>query len=68
MNRDTFALKNKYFVANVDSEGVMTLPEEFLNQEDWRIGDDITFKIDPTTRSILMINSSKETRERASSK
>ena len=64
MNRDTFTQKTKYYTANVDADGVMTFPEEFLLEQDWRVGDEITFKTDPLTESVVMRNSTKELRDR----
>jgi bifunctional DNA-binding transcriptional regulator/antitoxin component of YhaV-PrlF toxin-antitoxin module len=53
---------SKYYTANVDADGVMTFPEDFLKDHDWRPGDEISFKIDGET--IIMRNCSKEIRER----
>lgn len=59
----------KYFTTVVEEaengDGIITFPIEFLQQEDWRIGDDISLKVEGET--IILRNVSKEIRERATS-
>ena len=43
---------------------VVPFPEQFLKQEDWLEGDQITFKVKGET--LVMINTSKELRDRRS--
>lgn len=53
---------SKYYTADVDADGVMTFPEDFLKDQDWRPGDEISFKID--VEGVKMRNVTKEIRER----
>lgn len=57
----------KYFTTLVEvdenGDGVLTFPEKFLKQEDWREGDEISIKVDGETA--VLKNISKEIRERA---
>lgn len=53
---------SKYYTADVDADGVMTFPEDFLKEQDWRPGDEISFKID--VEGVKMRNVTKEQRER----
>lgn len=59
----------KYFTTTVEvdenGDGILTFPEEFLKQEDWRVGDEITIKVEGETA--ILKNVSKEIRERATS-
>ena len=59
----------KYFTTRVEvdenGDGILTFPEEFLKQEDWREGDEISIKVDGETA--ILKNISKEIRERATS-
>lgn len=54
----------RYFTTVIDEEGTITFPEEFLAQEDWRVGDDLSMKVEGDT--IIIRNTSKEIRERKS--
>lgn len=57
----------KYFTTVVEEDengdGILTFPKEFLEQEDWREGDEVTMKVEGET--LILRNVSKETRERA---
>jgi len=53
----------KFFTV-VNEEGEITFPEELLIQEDWRVGDELSLKIEGDT--IIIRNTSKEARERKS--
>lgn len=59
----------RYFTTIVEEdengEGILTFPEEFLKQEDWREGDELSLKVEGET--IILRNVSKEIRDRATS-
>jgi bifunctional DNA-binding transcriptional regulator/antitoxin component of YhaV-PrlF toxin-antitoxin module len=59
----------KYFTTVVEEaengDAILTFPEEFLKQEDWREGDEISIKVDGETA--VLKNITKEIRERATS-
>ena len=59
----------KYFTTRVEvgenGDGILTFPEEFIQQEDWREGDEISIKVDGETA--VLKNITKEIRERATS-
>ena len=60
----------KYYSVNLqeaeDGSGdvVIPFPEDFLKEEDWLEGDEITFKV--KGESLVLINTSKELRDRKS--
>ena len=47
-------------------DGILTFPEQFLKDEGWLEGDEITFKRNQD--KIIVINNSKELRDRVKSK
>jgi bifunctional DNA-binding transcriptional regulator/antitoxin component of YhaV-PrlF toxin-antitoxin module len=59
----------RYFTSVVEEDengdSILTFPEEFLQQEDWREGDEISIKVDGETA--ILKNISKEIRERSTS-
>jgi bifunctional DNA-binding transcriptional regulator/antitoxin component of YhaV-PrlF toxin-antitoxin module len=59
----------RYFTTIVEEDengdGILTFPPEFLKQEDWREGDELSLKVEGET--IILRNVSKEIRERATS-
>ena len=59
-------MKKTYFTTVVDKDGVITFPEDFLEQEDWRVGDELSFKVEGET--LIIRNVTKENRERLKSK
>ena len=64
--------RKTYFVGEVTEnpdnaeELLLTFPEEMLQQEDWRIDDEITFKVE--NNQIILINNSKQLRDRVAKK
>lgn len=64
--------RKTYFVGDVvenpdnAEEVLLTFPEEMLQQEDWRVGDQITFKVENT--QLTLINNSKQLRDRVAKK
>lgn len=60
-------MKNFTTVVEEDENGngILTFPKEFLEQEDWRAGDELSMKVDGET--LIIRNVSKEVRERATS-
>ena len=65
-------MKRTYFVGDVvenpdnPEELLLTFPEEMLQQEDWRIDDEITFKVE--NNQVTLINNSKQLRDRVAKK
>ena len=47
-------------------DAVLTFPQDFIDEQDWREGDEITIKVENQT--LVMINRSKETRDRIKEK
>jgi antitoxin component of MazEF toxin-antitoxin module len=64
--------RKTYFVGEVienpdnAEELLLTFPEEMLQQEDWRIDDEITFKVE--NNQLTLINNSKQLRDRVARK
>jgi hypothetical protein len=66
MNRKTYFVGE--VIENPDNaeELLLTFPEEMLQQEDWRVDDEITFKVENT--QLTLINNSKQLRDRVAKK
>jgi maltose-binding protein MalE len=66
MNRKTYFVGE--VIENPDNaeELLLTFPEEMLQQEDWRVDDEITFKVENT--QLTIINNSKQLRDRVAKK
>lgn len=59
-------MRKTRFETVVDKDGVITFPEDFLKQEDWRVGDELSFKVEGET--LFIRNVTRENRERLESK
>ena len=51
---------------SVNDEYFVKIPDEMLQQLDWRAGDSLTYKLEP--EKVILFNSTKETRDRLSDK
>jgi bifunctional DNA-binding transcriptional regulator/antitoxin component of YhaV-PrlF toxin-antitoxin module len=62
---------NTYFTSVVEYDSVsdeyfVKIPDELLQQLDWKVGDSLTYKLEP--EKVVLFNSTKETRDRLAEK